>query len=148
MIIECHELTEYIPHRHPFLLIDRIVEIEAFKRAIGIKNVTGSEYFFPGHFPGRPVMPGVLIIEAMAQTAAVLATYSSPEDKGSLIYFAGIEKARFKKPVTPGDVLRLEIEVIKNKRRLWKVRGRAFVEEELVCSSDLSAMVASRSNLK
>jgi beta-hydroxyacyl-ACP dehydratase FabZ len=143
MIIEHHELAEYIPHRHPFLLIDRIIEIEANKKAVGIKNITGSEYFFPGHFPERPIMPGVLIIEALAQTAAVLAIYSTPEHKGSLIFFAGIDKARFKKPVTPGDVVRLEVEVIKIKSRLWKVRGEAFVGDSLVCRADLTAMIES-----
>ncbi|VAX16324.1 3-hydroxyacyl-[acyl-carrier-protein] dehydratase, FabZ form [hydrothermal vent metagenome] len=144
MIIEHHELGEYIPHRHPFLLVDRIIEIEANKKAVGIKNVTGSEYFFPGHFPGRPVMPGVLIVEALAQTAAVLAIYSTPENKGALIYFAGIDKARFKKPVAPGDVIRLEIEVIKTKSRLWKVKGEAYVEDSLVCGAGLTAMIESR----
>ncbi len=141
MILEHNELYKYIPHRHPFLLVDRIIEIEAYKMAVGIKNVTGSEYYFPGHFPGRPVMPGVLIIEALAQTAAVLAIYSSPKDEGSLIYFAGIDNARFKKPVIPGDLLHLEIEVVKTKSRLWKVKGRALVDGTLVCEAGLTAMV-------
>jgi len=141
MIIEHHELHKYLPHRHPFLLVDRIVEIEAFQRAVGIKNVTGSEYFFPGHFPERPVMPGVLIIEALAQTAAALAIYSVPGEAGALIYFAAIDNARFKRPVVPGDTLRLLVEVDKTKSRLWKVKGRAFVGEELACEADLTAMV-------
>lgn len=142
MIIEHHEISQYIPHRHPFLLIDRIVEIEAFKRVVAIKNVTGSEYFFPGHFPGRPVMPGVLIVEAMAQAAAVLATFSSPGDKGKIIYFAAIDGARFKKPVIPGDTIRIEIEVEKARSRMWKVKSQAFVGEEAVCVADLTAMVS------
>jgi len=142
VIIEHHEISQYIPHRHPFLLIDRIVEIEAFKRVVAIKNVTGSEYFFPGHFPGRPVMPGVLIVEAMAQAAAVLATFSSPGDKGKIIYFAAIDGARFKKPVIPGDTIRIEIEVEKARSRMWKVKSQAFVGEEAVCVADLTAMVS------
>lgn len=142
MTIEHHELCEYIPHRHPFLLVDRIVEIEANKKAVGVKNVTGSEYFFPGHFPGQPVMPGVLMIEALAQTAAVLAIYSAPEYKGSIIYFAGIDGARFKKPVVPGDCLKLVVEVDKVKKRLWKVKASAMVDDEIVCQADLAAMIS------
>ncbi|MBI5815239.1 MAG: 3-hydroxyacyl-ACP dehydratase FabZ [Nitrospinae bacterium] len=142
MIIEHHELYQYIPHRHPFLLIDRIVEIEPFKRVVAIKNVTGGEYFFPGHFPGKPVMPGVLIVEAMAQAAAALATYSSPDDRGKIIYFAAIDGARFKRMVIPGDTIRIEIEVEKARSRLWKVKARATVEGETACEADLTAMVA------
>lgn len=141
MIIEHHELTKYIPHRHPFLLIDRVVEIEAFKKVVAIKNVTGSESFFAGHFPEAPVMPGVLIIEAMAQAAAVLATFSAESERGKIIFFAAIDNARFKKPVIPGDTLRLEITVDKTKSRLWKVRSVAFVGETLVCEADLTAMI-------
>ncbi len=142
MAIEHHELGQYIPHRHPFLLIDRIMEIEAFKRVVAVKNVTGSEYFFAGHFPGRPVMPGVLIIEAMAQAAATLATYSTPEERGKIIFFAAIEGARFRKPVLPGDTLVIEITVEKNRKRMWKVKGSARVGDDVVCEADLTAMVA------
>ena len=143
MVIEHHELGQYIPHRHPFLLIDRITHIEAFKRAVAIKNVTGSEYFFPGHFPGRPVMPGVLILEAMAQAAATLATYSSPGDRGKVIFFAGIDGARFRKPVIPGDTLIIEIQVVKVRSKVWKVKATARVGDEVVCEGDLTAVVAS-----
>lgn len=142
MAIEHHELGQYIPHRHPFLLIDRITQIEAFKRVVAIKNVTGSEYFFAGHFPGRPVMPGVLIIEAMAQAAATLATYSTPEERGKIIFFAAIEGARFRKPVVPGDTLVIEITVEKNRKRMWKVKASARVGDDVVCEADLTAMVA------
>jgi len=141
VIIEHQELHKYIPHRHPFLLVDRVVEIEPFKRIVGIKNVTGSEYFFPGHFPGRPVMPGVLIIEALAQAAAVLAMYSNEKDQGKLVYFAAIDGARFKKPVEPGDTLRLEVDVEKTKSRMWKVKAAALVDGATVCEADLTAMV-------
>jgi len=141
MVIEHHELHNYIPHRHPFLLVDRVLEIEAFKQAVAVKNVTGSEYFFPGHFPGLPVMPGVLVIEALAQTAATLAVYSAPENRGAIIYFAGMDNVRFKKPVRPGDTLRLEVNVNKHKGRLWKVRGTARVDGAVVCEGDLTAMI-------
>jgi len=144
MVIEHHELRKYIPHRHPFLLVDRIIEIEPFKKVVGIKSVTGSEYFFPGHFPDLPIMPGVLVIEALAQTAAVLSTYSTPENEGAIIYFAGMDKVRFKKPVVPGDVLRLEINVDKVRKRLWKVKAQAVVEGDTVCEGDLTAMVSPR----
>ena len=144
MVIEHGELAEYLPHRHPFLLIDRITEIEANKRVVALKNVTGSEYFFPGHFPGRPVMPGVLIVEAMAQAGAALATYSNPEHRGQLTYFAGIDNTRFKKPVVPGDTLRLEITVTKSKARVWKMDGKAFVGETLVCESELTAVIEAK----
>lgn len=143
MAIEHHELRQYIPHRHPFLLIDRITEIEAFKRAVAIKNVTGSEYFFAGHFPDRPVMPGVLIVEAMAQAAATLATYSSPEDRGKVIFFAAIDGARFRKPVVPGDTLVIEVEVTRARSKVWKVKATARVGNELVCEGDLTAVVSS-----
>lgn len=125
-------------------MVDRIIEIEAGERAVGIKNVTGTEYFFPGHFPGQPVMPGVLIIESMAQTASVLAMYSNGQDRGKLVYFAAINNARFKKPVRPGDTLRLEVTVEKARSRVWKVSGRALVEGETVCEADLTAMVTDR----
>ncbi len=140
-VIEHNELKKYIPHRHPFLLVDRIVEIKAGEKAVGIKNVTGSEYFFPGHFPEEPVLPGVLILEALAQTAALLATYSSPDDKGKIVYFAAIDNARFKKPVVPGDVLSLEVDVVKARSRMWKVKGIAKVDGVVVCEADLTAMI-------
>jgi 3-hydroxyacyl-[acyl-carrier-protein] dehydratase len=142
VVIEHHELGRYIPHRHPFLLIDRITQIEPFKRVVAIKNVTGSEYFFAGHFPDRPVMPGVLIIEAMAQAAATLATYSTPEERGKIIFFAAIEGARFRRPVVPGDTLVIEVTVEKNRKRMWKVKACARVGDEVVCEAGLTAMVA------
>lgn len=142
MIIEHEEIKKYIPHRHPFLLVDRIIKIEAGKMAVGLKNVTGSEYFFMGHFPESPIMPGVLIVEALAQVACVLATFSRPEEMGKIIYFAGIDKARFKKLVIPGDTLMLEVEVDRTKSRLWKMKTRALVENNIVCEASITAMLA------
>ena len=145
MTIEFSEILNYLPHRHPFILVDRVVEIEAGKRIVGIKNVTGSEYYFPGHFPGQPVMPGVLIVEALAQCATILANYTEKESKAEVFFFAGIDKARFKRPVTPGDSIRLTVEVDKVKSRLWKVKGRAEVEGVVVAEADVTAMKAKAS---
>ncbi|VAX25631.1 3-hydroxyacyl-[acyl-carrier-protein] dehydratase, FabZ form [hydrothermal vent metagenome] len=142
MIIEHEEIKQYIPHRHPFLLVDRIIEIEPMQGAVGIKNVTGSEYFFPGHFPQAPIMPGVLIIEALAQVAGVLAMYSYPDDKGKILYLAGVDGARFKKPVIPGDTLRLEIVATSVKKRLWKLEGTARVGDVVTSKANITAMVA------
>jgi 3-hydroxyacyl-[acyl-carrier-protein] dehydratase len=115
-MIEIDEILKLLPHSYPFLLVDRIVEIEPEKRIVGIKNVTFNEPFFPGHFPGKPVMPGVLIIEAMAQTAGILAFKSYPGIKGNVL-FIGIDNARFRKPVIPGDQLRMEMTLIKHRGR-------------------------------
>ena len=145
MTIEFSEILNYLPHRHPFILVDRVVEIEAGKRIVGIKNVTGSEYYFPGHFPGQPVMPGVLIVEALAQCATILANYTEKESKAEVFFFAGIDKARFKRPVTPGDSIRLTVEVDKVKSRLWKVKGKAEVEGVVVAEADVTAMKAKAS---
>ncbi|MDH4183437.1 MAG: 3-hydroxyacyl-ACP dehydratase FabZ [Nitrospinota bacterium] len=132
---------EYVPHRHPFLLIDRILEVEPNKRVVAVKNITGSEYYFPGHFPGQPVFPGVLMVEAMAQAGAFLAVYSNPEKKGGVTYFAGIDSARFKRIVVPGDTLRIEIDVLKIKGKFYKIQGRAFVGSDLACEAELLAVV-------
>ena len=145
MTIEFSEILNYLPHRHPFILVDRVVEIESGKRIVGIKNVTGSEYYFPGHFPGQPVMPGVLIVEALAQCATILANYTEKGSKAEVFFFAGIDKARFKKPVTPGDSIRLIVEVDKVKSRLWKVKGRAEVEGVVVAEANVTAMKAKAS---
>lgn len=123
------EIQKIIPHRYPFLLVDRILEMEPGKRAKGIKNVTANEPFFQGHFPGKPIMPGVLIVEALAQVGAC-AILSSEENKGKLALFAGIDEMRFKRQVVPGDVLTLEVEVIKLKGPVGKGRARATVNVE------------------
>jgi beta-hydroxyacyl-ACP dehydratase FabZ len=134
--IEINEIMEILPHRYPFLLVDRIIEYEAEKRIVGIKNVTINEPFFQGHFPGQPVMPGVLQMEALAQVAGILLNKMFGGE-GKISYFAAIDNARFRRPVVPGDQLRLEVDVIKAKPRLSKVHVEAFVGDQLVSSADL-----------
>jgi 3-hydroxyacyl-[acyl-carrier-protein] dehydratase len=141
-MIDIREILNILPHAYPFLLVDRIVELEPGKRIVGIKNVTYNEPFFPGHFPGRPIMPGVLIIEAMAQTAGVLAFKSlPPEDQKRPVYFLGIDNVRFRKPVIPGDQLRLELEIAKHRQAIWGFKGRAWVDGKLVTEAELLAML-------
>ena len=141
---DVREIANILPHRYPFLLVDRILELEPGKRIVGLKNVTINEPFFVGHFPGVPVMPGVLIIEAMAQTAGVLALYSEPRRERLLVYFLGIDKARFRKPVTPGDQLRMELSVMKRKTNVCKMRGEAFVDGVLVAESEMLSSFVER----
>lgn len=135
-MLNIDQIKELIPHRYPFLLVDKVIELEAGKKAIGIKNVTVNEPFFEGHFPEYPIMPGVLIVEAMAQVACV-AMMSVDENRGKLGVFAGIDKVRFKKEVRPGDILRMEVEMTSVRRNIGKAIGKAFVGEELVCSGEL-----------
>ena len=132
------EILEYLPHRYPFLLIDRILELQEGQSIVALKNVTMNEPFFIGHFPNKPIMPGVLMIEAMAQAAAVLAyrsTQCSPKD-GTLYYFAGIDNAKFRRVVIPGDQLRLVVNTLRSKRDVWKMAGEIYVDQDLVCSSE------------
>ena len=140
MVINIDEILELLPHNYPFLLVDRILELEPAKKIVGLKNVTFNEPFFSGHFPGKPIMPGVLIIEAMAQAGGVLAFKTFPDKKGS-VFFTGIDNARFRKPVTPGDQLKLVVEVIKHRREIWLFEGKAFVEDELVAEARIMAML-------
>ncbi len=139
-MIESKEIMELLPHRFPFLLVDRIVEFEPGKRAVGIKNVTYNEPFFGGHFPDNPIMPGVLIIEAMAQTGGVLAFKTFPEKKGS-VFFLGIDNARFRRPVTPGDQLRMVVEVVKHRMDIWVFEGKAYVNGQVVAEAKIMAML-------
>jgi 3-hydroxyacyl-[acyl-carrier-protein] dehydratase len=143
-MLDVNEIMKLLPHRYPFLLVDRIVELEPGKKIVGLKNVTMNEPFFPGHFPGHPVMPGVLIVEAMAQVAAVLVYSSSDENKGKITYFVGIENTKFRKPVVPGDQLRLELEVTGIRRGIYTFSGKAFVDGKLVTESELRATFADK----
>lgn len=145
-MIDVREIQRLLPHRYPFLLVDRIVEVEPGKRIVGVKNVTINEPFFQGHFPGQPIMPGVLIIEAMAQAGGLLVkkTMDIPEDK--LMFFLGIDRAKFRRPVVPGDQMRLELEVISLHSRFSKVKGRAFVEGNLVAEAELTTMIVDRND--
>jgi 3-hydroxyacyl-[acyl-carrier-protein] dehydratase len=141
LCLDSTEIQAILPHRYPFLLVDRIEELEIGKRVIGIKNVTVNEPFFQGHFPGKPIMPGVLIIEAMAQVGGVLAFKSANQGGAKLVYFMGIDKAKFRKPVLPGDRLRFVVDVLRARHPYWKMRGEAYVEDSLVCEAELMAMV-------
>jgi beta-hydroxyacyl-ACP dehydratase FabZ len=142
-VLDINEIRSYLPHRYPFLLVDRIIELEA-DRIVGIKNVTVNEPFFNGHFPDFPVMPGVLIVEAMAQTAGVLVLKSIPDRDKKLVLLVAIENARFRKPVVPGDTLRLEMSVIKRKASVAKMAGRATVDGVLVAEAEVMCKLADR----
>lgn len=143
--INIHEILKYLPHRYPFLLIDRVIRCDAGKDIVALKNVSINEPFFPGHFPHHPVMPGVLIIEALAQAAALLSFISmeTKPDANSIYYFVGIDQARFKKPVTAGDQLFLEVAIIKSKRGIWKYSAQAKVDNEVVTEAELMCTVRS-----
>ncbi|WAA12151.1 3-hydroxyacyl-ACP dehydratase FabZ [Fervidibacillus halotolerans] len=135
-MLDINEIKKIIPHRYPFLLIDRITEMEEGKRAVGLKNVTANEPFFQGHFPDYPVMPGVLIVEALAQVGAV-AMLKKEENKGKLALFAGIDNCRFKRQVKPGDQLRLEVEIIRQRGPIGKGKGIATVDGEVACETEI-----------
>ena len=146
LIMDCMAIQTYLPHRDPFLFVDRIIELEPYKRAVGLKNVTYNEPFFRGHFPARPVMPGVLILEAMAQVAGVLAFYSMGGRRDHIPLFTGIDKARFRVPVVPGDQLCLELEVMRRRSdRVWAFRGQATVNRKLAAEAELQAMIITES---
>jgi beta-hydroxyacyl-ACP dehydratase FabZ len=139
------DITKILPHRYPFLLVDRIIEMEPGKRVVGLKNVTANEPFFQGHFPGNPIMPGVLIIEAMAQVGGVMAclTVKGPkeEKQQTPVFFMSIDKVKFRKPVVPGDQLRFEAEALRTGSSVWKMAGKAFVGDTLVAEAELMAKV-------
>ncbi len=137
--LDIHQILKHLPHRYPFLLIDRVTECKPGESLTGYKNVTFNEPFFTGHFPQRPVMPGVLILEALAQATGILAfrTVNKIPDENSLYYFVGIDKARFKQPVEPGDQLVLHVEFVKEKRGMWKFNASALVDDKVVCSAEV-----------
>lgn len=140
--VDIHRIMQMLPHRFPMLMVDRVVDVVRDVSAVGIKNVTANEPFFQGHFPQRPVMPGVLIIEAMAQTAAVLVVETlGPEAEGKLVYFMSIDEARFRRPVTPGDQLRLHVDKLRNRGPVWKFSAKAKVDDVLVAEAEYAAMI-------
>jgi 3-hydroxyacyl-[acyl-carrier-protein] dehydratase len=141
-VLDIARIVQCIPHRFPFLLIDRVVEVEKDVGAVGIKNVTINEHFFAGHFPGHPVMPGVLIIESMAQTAAVLVVETlGPESEGKLVYFMMIEGAKFRRPVGPGDQMRIHVKKDRNRGSVWKFSAEAKVDGLVVAEATFAAMI-------
>lgn len=140
--IDIMRIMEMIPHRYPFLLVDRIVEFVHGERAVGLKNVSMNEPHFQGHFPGKPVMPGVLIVEAMAQTAGIMVVNTlGKESEGKLVYFMTIDEARFRKPVVPGDALYIHVTKIQNRRNVWKFKGEAMVGDTLCAEATFGAMI-------
>ncbi|KTD21331.1 3-hydroxyacyl-ACP dehydratase FabZ [Legionella londiniensis] len=138
-IVDINNILNLLPHRYPFILVDKILEFKDFEYLTAIKNVTMNEPFFNGHFPGNPIMPGVLMLEALAQASALLSSLSRKPQEGFdfLYFFAGIDNARFKQVVIPGDQLRLEVKLIGQKRDFWRMHGEAFVDDKLACSADL-----------
>lgn len=142
--MDINEIQQIIPHRYPMLLIDRVIELEPLKKIVAIKNVTMNEQVFQGHFPGAPVYPGVYIIEAMAQAGAVLLFREVPDRESKLLFFTGIEEARFRRPVVPGDQLRLEVTVLKYKMGYAKLRAEAYVDGQLAAEAVISSALADK----
>jgi len=140
--IDIHEIQRYLPHRYPFLLVDRVIDFVAGEYLVGIKNISYNEPQFTGHFPQRVIMPGVLIIESLAQATGLLAfkTVDELHSEDALYYLAGVDNARFRRPVEPGDQLKLEVKLVKNKRNMWKFKGVASVDGELVVSVDITCV--------
>jgi 3-hydroxyacyl-[acyl-carrier-protein] dehydratase len=148
MILDTNGIQKILPHRYPFLMVDAILEMEQFKRIVGVKNVSINEGFFQGHFPGKPIMPGVLIIEAMAQTGGLLLLKEVPDRESKLLYFVAVDDARFRRPVVPGDQLRLEVEVISWRNDFCKLRGKASVEGVLAAEATLMCKMVDRDSVE
>jgi 3-hydroxyacyl-[acyl-carrier-protein] dehydratase len=144
MTIDIQEILGFLPHRYPFLMIDRIIEFEPRKRCVAIKNVTINEPFFQGHFPGHPIMPGVLVIEAMAQAGGIIMMHEMPDRQEKLVVFTGIERAKFRQQVTPGDQLRIEIDVLAFRTRAGRIEGKAYVDGKIACEAVLTCAVVQR----
>ncbi|HEY2796404.1 MAG TPA: 3-hydroxyacyl-ACP dehydratase FabZ [Thermoanaerobaculia bacterium] len=144
MEIRIDEILKILPHRYPFLLVDRILELEPGKRVVGIKNVTYNEEFFQGHFPGNPVMPGVLVLEAMAQVAGIALLGVVPEKEKKLLYLSGVDRCRFRRPVVPGDQLRIEAEIVSLKTKVCKCRATATVEGNVCTEAELLSVLVDR----
>ena len=142
--VDVRRIAEMLPHRYPFLLVDRVIAFEHGKRLTAIKNVTANEPFFSGHFPDFPVMPGVLIVEAMAQVAGVLVLQDMPNRANKLVFLAGIDNAKFRRPVVPGDQLRIEMECVSNRRNIWVFNGKVFVDGKLTTEAELKATFADK----
>ena len=143
--LDINQIKEYLPHRYPLLLVDRVLSWESGKNIVAIKNVTINEEFFNGHFPNKPVMPGVMTIEALAQTSALLAflTMGQKPDENAVVYFLGIDNARFKRPVEPGDQLRMQVEILRQSRGIWKFQARATVDDQLAVEAELMCTMRS-----
>jgi beta-hydroxyacyl-ACP dehydratase FabZ len=139
-----HEILKILPQRYPFLLVDRILETDGSTHMVGLKNVTINEPFFQGHFPDHPVMPGVLLVEALAQVGVVLLLYGDPNRNTKLVYFSGIDKCRFRQPVIPGDQLRIEVTVLRQRERYYKMKGQALVDGNIAVEAELSCSVIER----
>lgn len=143
-MLDVQKIQEILPHRYPFLLVDRIIAVEGTQRIVGLKNVTINEPFFQGHFPGHPIMPGVLIVEAMAQTGGMLLMEQIPEREKKVVYFMSLDKVKFRKPVVPGDQLRMEVEMLQFRGKIARMKGVALVDGEVTTEAEMMACVVDR----